>query len=100
MIGVNVGLTLLGGRYRLDDHRDSTGAAHDPRSWVCINNKDEVRGASGLMTLQVLLFRTREAEVCALASMAFSHGHGRCQLPVVFLGLLIGFLAYGGEIHW
>jgi hypothetical protein len=52
------------------------------------------------MTLQVLLFRTREAEVCALASMAFSHGHGRCQLPVVFLGLLIGFLAYGGEIHW
>lgn len=53
-----------------------------------------------LTLIKILLLWTREEKVCALAAMAFCHGYGCHQFPMVFLGLLSGFLAHCGQVHW
>ena len=54
-------------------------------------------GPRSLMAyLQLLLLRTGSTEVGPLPDMAVCHVSGRCILPVVFLGILVGLLPHRG----
>ena len=82
----------------MDDYEHSAGAAYDSWCWVRIT--EEVLVSLEVNFTQILLFRTCEEKICTFATMAECHGY-RCHLvPVVLLGLLIGFLAYSRKVHW